>query len=178
MLSLMLVGVASVFTINIFAEENSSLKFSPPQGFSPVAQLDLSRQEYFTASLAEFTLDEPTAVGVFVVIRNINTTYFNLSVTGPNGFNSIVMHGEGYRADQDGGLWEETLPAGTYQLLLTSHQSPGEISVSMKTLNLKGKPLTPPAQITTSRSTCNDSIPNMAHADLRPYYSSSSGSDR
>lgn len=70
--------------------------------------------------------------GVFVVIREINTTYFDLSVTGTDGYSSVVIHGEGYNAIQDGGLWEENLPAGTYQVVLTSHQSPGTVSVYIK----------------------------------------------
>lgn len=50
-----------------------------------------------------------------------------------DGYSSIVMHGKGYFAAQDGGLWEEYLPAGNYQVVLTSHQSPGIVSVYMKT---------------------------------------------
>lgn len=61
------------------------------------------------------------------------TIYFDLSVTGANGFSSTVLHGEGYNVVQDGGLWEENLPAGTYQVVLTSHQSPGSVSVYIKT---------------------------------------------
>jgi hypothetical protein len=70
---------------------------------------------------------------VFVEIRDINTTYFDLSVTGADGYRSTVLHGEGYTADQDGGLWEAYLPAGNYQVMLASHQSSGTVSVYMKT---------------------------------------------
>jgi hypothetical protein len=106
--------------------------FLPPQDFSPVAQVDLSRQAYSSEILGEFTLDRAAYVGVFTAIRNIDTTYFDLSMTGPDGFSSIVLHGEGYNAVQDGGLWKMNLPAGTYQIVLTSHQSQGTTSVYMK----------------------------------------------
>jgi hypothetical protein len=131
--SLMVICVVTVFALNGFAGNNSLDKFSPPQGFDLVAQLDLSKQAYSSETLTQFTLDEPTFVGVFIIVKEINTTYFDLSVMGADGYSSIVLHGEGYNAFQDGGLWEENLPAGTYQLVLASHQSPGTVSVYMKT---------------------------------------------
>jgi hypothetical protein len=125
--------VIVVVILNIFAGRNSLNRFSPPQDFEPVAQIDLSTQTNFAETLTEFSLDKPSIVGVFVVLDDINTTYFDLSVTGPNGFHSIVLHGEGYNAFQDGGLWEKNLSAGTYRVVLTSHQSPGRASVYIKT---------------------------------------------
>jgi hypothetical protein len=133
MTSLMVFCIISVIALNSFADRNLLNKSSPPQGFTPIAQLDLSKQAYPSTPLTQFTLDEPTIVGVFIIVKEINTTYFDLSVTGADGYSSIVLHGEGYNAFQDGGLWEENLPAGTYQLVLTSHQSPGTIFVYIKT---------------------------------------------
>ena len=133
MTSIMTFCVIAVFTLNTSAAKNSLNKFSPPQDFEPVAQIDLSTRIYSAETLTEFSLDSSTYVGVFVAIRNINTTYFDLMWHGPNGFSSIVLHGEGYNAFQDGGLWEKNLTPGTYQLVLTSHQSPGTASVYIKT---------------------------------------------
>jgi hypothetical protein len=133
MASIMLVCLIFVIALNAAASKNSLNKFSPPQDFIPVAQLDLSKQAYSSETLTQFNLDKPAYVGVFIAIRNINTTYFDLSVTGPNGFNSVVLHGEGYNALQDGGLWEKNLAPGTYQLVLTSQQSPGTASIYIKT---------------------------------------------
>jgi hypothetical protein len=124
--------VMLVLALNISAGRNSLDNFSPPQDFGPLAELDLSARAYSNEPLAQFSLDEPANVGVFVVIRNIDTPYFDLSMTGPNGYSSIIMHGEGYSAYQDGGLWEKNLSPGTYQIVLTSHQSPGTASVFLK----------------------------------------------
>jgi hypothetical protein len=126
-------GAISVFLLNRSAVKNPLDTFSPPQGFAAVAEIDLSRQVYSAEPLVEFTVDEPAYVGVFIAVRNINTSYFDLRVVGPDGYSSVVLHGEGYRADRDGGLWEESLSPGTYQLVLTSHQSPGTASVFLKT---------------------------------------------
>ncbi len=132
MAGIMVFCVILAFTLNSAAEKNSSNRFSPPQDFKPVARIDLLKHAYSSETLAQFTLDGPTTVGVFLSIRSINTTYFDLSVTGPNGFKSTVLHGEGYKAFQDGGLWQKNLPAGTYQIVLTSHQSPGTASIYLK----------------------------------------------
>jgi hypothetical protein len=98
-----------------------------------VAQVDLSTRAYSAETLARFSLDKSTYVGIFIAIRGIKTTYFDLSLTGPDGYSSVIMHGEGYSAFQDGGLWEENLAPGTYQIVLTSHPSPGTASVYIKT---------------------------------------------
>jgi hypothetical protein len=122
-----------VFWLNASASKNSLDRFSPPQDFASIAQIDLSTRPYFSESLTQFSLDESGYVSVFVSVRNIDTTYFDLTVTGPNRFHEIILHGEGYKANQDGGLWEKKLPAGTYQVVLTSHQSPGTALIYLKT---------------------------------------------
>lgn len=129
---IMTLCVIMVLGLNVLAEKNLLDPFVPPPDFAPVAQLDLSKQVYSSETLTQFTLDKSTNVEIFVTIRNIDTTYFDLSVTGPNGFKSTVLHGEEYSADQDGGLWQENLPAGAYQVVLTSHQSPGFTSIYLK----------------------------------------------
>ena len=114
-----------VFVLNSRAEADPAGRFSPPQGFAKVAEINLSVRPYFSESIARFTLEQTSSTGVFVVVNNIDTTYFDLSVSGPDGTQSTVLHGEGYNAAQDGGLWEKTLPPGTYRLMLTSDQNSG-----------------------------------------------------
>jgi peptidase M50B-like protein len=133
MTGVMVACLIFVATLDLVASGNSLSRFSPPQDFESVAQIDLSIQAYQAETLTEFKLEAPTYVGIFVSIHNINTTYFDLSVTGPNQFSSVVLHGEGYNAFQDGGLWEKNLSPGSYQVVLTSHQNPGTVSVYMKT---------------------------------------------
>jgi hypothetical protein len=119
------------FTLNASAEKSSTPAAS--QDYVPIARIDLSAQSYAAETLAQFELKEPANVGVFVIVRGIDTTYFDLSVMGSDGYSSIVLHGEVYRAHQESGSWKETLPAGTYRVVLTSHQSPGTVSVFLKT---------------------------------------------
>jgi hypothetical protein len=120
------------FALNIQAAGNPTGRFSPPYGFARVAEIDLSDRPYACETIARFTLDQNSSAGVFIVVNNIDTTYFDLSVAGPDGARSTVLHGEGYNASQDGGLWEKTLPSGTYRLVLTSDQSAGTASIYLK----------------------------------------------
>ena len=133
MASLMLFCAVLVFALNISASKKQLNKFTPPQDFEPIAQIDLPTRAYSAETLREFSLESSTYVSVFIAIHNIDTQYFDLSITGPNGFRSVVLHGEGYNAFQDGGLWEQNLNPGTYQVVLTSYQSPGTASVYLKT---------------------------------------------
>ena len=133
MAGVMGIFILSTVALNSSADRNLLNKFSPPQGFIPIAQIDLSKQTYSQTTLTQLTLDKPTTVDIFIIVKEINTTYFDLSVTSADGYSSIVLHGEGYNAFQDGGLWEENLPAGTYQVMLTSDKSPGTASVYIKT---------------------------------------------
>lgn len=135
MASFIAVCVIFVFALNRSALKNSFNKFSPPRDFESVAQIDLSTQTYFAETLTEFSLDQVSSVGVFIVVDNIHTTYLDVRITGPSGFDSIVLHGEGYNAVQDGGLWEQNLAPGTYQIVLTSDQSSGTLTVYMKSRN-------------------------------------------
>lgn len=129
---IMALCVIAVFGLNVLAEKNLLDPFAPPRDFDPVAQVDLSKQGYSSKTLTQFTLDESTDVEIFVSIQGIETPFFDLSVTGSDGYKSTVLHGEEYSADQDGGLWQQYLPAGTYQVVLTSHQSPGFTSIYLK----------------------------------------------
>ena len=133
MTGIMAFCIVLVFFINIPPAKSPLMKLSPPPGFEVVAEVKLSRQAYSAETLTEFSLVQAAEVGVFIIVRNINTSYFDLSITGPNGYKAVILHGEGYSAARDGGLWEGNLLPGTYQLVLTSNQSAGTASVFLKT---------------------------------------------
>lgn len=133
MFSVMLCFAALTVMANTWAGRNPANRFAPPQDFQLVAQIDLSAREYPAETLAQFNLEKAAYVGVFIVVRNIDTRYFDLSLRGPNGFDEVILHGEGYRADQDGGLWEKNLLPGEYRLVLTSNQNPGTADIYLQT---------------------------------------------
>jgi hypothetical protein len=46
-----------------------------------------------------------------------------------DGPDFVLLHGEGYRAGRNGGMWQETPPPGDYSLVLDSRHSSGTLSV-------------------------------------------------
>jgi hypothetical protein len=130
--------VALAYALNASAAKNPLARLSPPPDFVPVAQIDLSTHPYSSETIARFTLDQPSYGRVFIKVQDIDTQYFDLSVFGPGETRFPILHGEGYKANEDGGLWEKNLPAGSYRLVLTSAQSPGTASVYLRTINTKG----------------------------------------
>jgi hypothetical protein len=133
MMGVLIVCAALTFMLNNLGVAKPPDQLSPPAGFVSVAELDLSTRAYTSETITEFSLDEPARVGVYITVRDINTSYFDLCIRGADGYRSVVLHGEGYSADQGGGLWEENLPSGTYRLVLTSPQCLGTASVFLKT---------------------------------------------
>jgi hypothetical protein len=133
MTGILVFAVALAFLLNYTGARKPQNQMYPPPDFAVVAEIDLSKQVYDAETLAEFTVREPAQIGVFIAVRDINTSYFDLRIVGPNEYSSVIIHGQGYRAERDGGLWQENLLPGTYQLVLTSHRSPGTAAVFLKT---------------------------------------------
>ncbi|MFZ1397227.1 MAG: hypothetical protein WAS33_10040 [Candidatus Promineifilaceae bacterium] len=80
--------------------------------------------------MGEFTLTETAVAHIFYTIPNIDTAEFDLRLLGPNGDSLVILHSEEFRTDKSGGgTWEQSLPAGVYQLVLTASQTPGTLSV-------------------------------------------------
>ncbi len=111
---------------------NTLNPLAPPQGFQPVAQLDLASRARTDETLWQFALDQPTEVGVHAIVQGIDTTYFDLRLSGSNDFESVILHGEDYTANQDRVTWGRALPPGQYRLVVTAHQTPGQVSVYLK----------------------------------------------
>lgn len=103
---------------------------TPPPDFQLVAEVDLSNQAYDEEIVGEFTVTETAVTTIFYTIPNIDTATFDLSLSGPNDASFVILHSEDFRTDENGGgTWEQSLPAGNYQLLLTVPQTSGTLSV-------------------------------------------------
>jgi hypothetical protein len=58
--------------------------FQPPQGYGLVQTIDLSRGGYAQSAVHTFTIDKPTAVGIYLLVENINSDYIDVRLTGPD----------------------------------------------------------------------------------------------
>lgn len=105
----------------------------PPPDFQFVAEVDLSDLANDGEILGELTLAETADVAIFYTLPNLNTTNFDLTLKGQNDNDIVILHSEDYRTDQrGGGTWEKHLPAGVYQLTLTTSRTNGTLSVYWK----------------------------------------------
>ena len=103
---------------------------APPPHFESLVQFDLSTGPVTEQVVGEFTLDETAEVGIFFTLQALNSAYFDLRLVTAEGEAITILHGEEMRTDQNGGgLWEESLPPGSYRLLLTAAQSPGRLGL-------------------------------------------------
>jgi hypothetical protein len=103
----------------------------PPAGFTLTQQLDLAENRE-SAAEAAFTITEEKKVGVFLRLQAVNSPYFDARLRGPDGFEAPLLHGEGYSTFLDTVFYEETLPPGAYQLLLTTRASSGKMDIFLK----------------------------------------------
>ena len=102
----------------------------PPPAYQLTREVALASQAYAGETVMTFTLEETTNVGIFYALENVDTGYFELSLSGGDGESRLLMRSEGLRTDRDGsGQWEEVLPAGRYRLLLTADQGQGTVSL-------------------------------------------------
>lgn len=110
--------------------QTDPIQQTPPPDFQLVAEVNLSDQAYDEEIVGEFTLTETAVASIFYTIPNIDTNEFDLSLSGPDGESFVILHSENFRTDENGGgAWEQSLPAGVYQLALTASQTPGTLSV-------------------------------------------------
>jgi hypothetical protein len=106
----------------------------PPPGYSLVETIRLNEREHTEESLLSFTLDRSETVGIFLLIQDIDTEYFDVKLAGPDQYSKLFIHGEGYATGFDSSLYEERLKPGEYHLILTSLKSPGVLAVYAKGL--------------------------------------------
>jgi hypothetical protein len=79
------------------------------------------------------TLAGAGEVAFYFALENLDTPTFDLTLQGHNGSKLIVLHAEPYRTDRTGsGQWEQELAAGEYELLLTSPESAGHVTIYMR----------------------------------------------
>lgn len=103
---------------------------SVPAEYRLVAQTDLSQADPAGVVIYAFDRAEAGPLGVYLVARNVRTDILDVTLTGPEGWSFVVLHGEGYSTPEDRSnpAWGK-LPAGHYELVLTGSPARGEIAV-------------------------------------------------
>jgi len=100
-----------------------------PQGFSLASSTDLNRSNHAETMLTEFTLMQPTLVGIIITVDNINTEYIDVSLNTPGSIPLSLLHGEGFNTAYSSDQTQHELKAGTYRIMLTSKKSAGILKI-------------------------------------------------
>ena len=125
----LLIGLFVLSAYLFWRQNQNNLAVAPPD-FQLAAKVDLSAQSYDGETVAHFSLKETAVVHIYYTLPNIDLTYFDLELKGSDGDTHLILHSEDYQTDENGGgAWEERLPRGVYQLVLTAPQSPGVLSI-------------------------------------------------
>ena len=119
-----------VLSAYLFWRQNQNNMAVVPSGFQLAAKVDLAARSYDGETVAQLTLKETAVVHIYYTLPNIDLAYFDLNFKGSNGDTHLILHSEDYQTDENGGgAWEERLPRGAYQLVLTAPKSPGTLSI-------------------------------------------------
>lgn len=129
---IMLVIIFGVTGISVILNNfvvGKQTEFLVPENYYMIASVDLSLENYKAINLYQFSINEPTLIGLFIEVENLNTTLIELILTKPNGNEEVLFYGREIQSDKGSSLWQETLPVGDYQLIYSSHQGSGIFSL-------------------------------------------------
>lgn len=127
---IMPLAMLSVLVLFAVGCDGGRTGLTPPPDFQAIATVDLSAQPHDGAEVGQLTLTETAVVSIFYTLPNIDTPYFDLSLSEPNGDKLVILRSETFRTNENGGgSWEQRLSPGEYRLLLSAPQTSGILSV-------------------------------------------------
>lgn len=102
-----------------------------PANFQLLASIDLSLKTWRDEPVAEFSVAESANVRLYFSLRHVDATTFDLWMSGPDGFQALILHSETYRTNDNAAGWERefALRPGDYQVRLSAPQNPGTLAV-------------------------------------------------
>jgi hypothetical protein len=103
--------------------------FLPPAGYNRVVEIDLAKDKRSQEVIYTFEVKKAGQVGVFLQVNWINTPYLDVRLQGPEQYDRVILHGEGYFAEIDRAQVEELLQPGQYNVVLSNEKSVGTVSV-------------------------------------------------
>lgn len=120
-----------VLTTGCAGARKQDAPMAAPSAYQLLTEISLADRAHVGETLGQFTLEQTAVTGIHYAIQNIDTTYFKLSLVAENGTSYLILESKDYRTDENGGgFWQESLPPGTYHVVLSAPQSPGTVSVS------------------------------------------------
>lgn len=108
--------------------------FRPPEDYQWISTVMLSDRDYQNETVASFSLEQECETSVYLWVKDVDTTYFDVTLIGPEGKQFPMLHAEGYKSTYDSAKIETNLGPGEYRLVMTGSQSRdlGEVSFYLK----------------------------------------------
>jgi hypothetical protein len=101
-----------------------------PDGYQLAVRVDLANAQPEGEAVYAFEKRGPGQLGYFMQVRDIRTDLLDVSLHGPDGWRTTLLHGEGYSAAEFtfGESWKD-LPAGRYELVISGTPARGVVTV-------------------------------------------------
>lgn len=132
--SLLVVIFAVTTTLQTGLAPKQVSNFRPPVGYQRISTVMLSDRDYQNETVASFSIEQECETGVYLWVKDINTTFFDVTLIGPEGKQFPMLHAEGYKSTYDSAKIETNMGPGEYRLVMTGSQSRslGEVSFYLK----------------------------------------------
>jgi hypothetical protein len=101
----------------------------PPKGYDLAATVDLSAHEMVAQSIARFNLATAGDAAILLRVTGVDSTYIDVTLAPSQGAPLPLLHGEGFFSQSSESPFQFRLPAGEYQILLSSRESSGILKV-------------------------------------------------
>jgi len=122
-------GLVILFINGFRPAEPGEAFHPPPEGYRFVTRIDLAQAAHDGSAVCFFRIAKPVAVGIYLLLEDIDSEYFEVKLNGPDRYERVIIHGEGFSASHDTPRMEETLLPGEYECILTSQSSAGYLSI-------------------------------------------------
>ena len=104
-----------------------------PGGYTLLASIHLDERKYSREVIASFNVEKASHVNLYILVREIDTPYFDLVLSSQQDDTIPLLHGEGFSASLNIAQPELDLSPDPYELVLSSSPSPGSVDIYLST---------------------------------------------
>lgn len=107
----------------------------PPEGYQPVAQIQLAQARLQDQVIYAFTLAAPSSVNFYFILDQIKSGPVQIHLSGPAGYDNIFMSIQDPQVSMGHATVHPTrivLQPGTYEIRVTFQPTPGQMSAYIK----------------------------------------------
>ena len=100
-----------------------------PKGYNLAASIDLSSRDRLAETIAGFDLPGAGDAAIFLSVVGIDASFIDVTLVPSQGIPLQLLHGEDFVSNSSDTQNQYRLPAGHYNIVLTSRNSSGNLEV-------------------------------------------------